>query len=200
MDDREPSDTELLAGLLQRRPEAFRQLVEQRKHQVLNICYRFVHNAEDAEDIAQETFVEVYRSISSFRKSSNLQTWIYRIAVTRSLNFIRNQKRLKRGGAVQEISCDAEGAAELPGPATGDPHQALERKERRQVLAHALDSLPQNQRLAFILSKYEEMSHQEIADILGTTVPAVEALVHRAKANLQKKLFTHYREASQKST
>ncbi|NMC42540.1 MAG: RNA polymerase sigma factor [candidate division Zixibacteria bacterium] len=199
MDDRKLSDTELLAGLLQRRPEAFRQLVERRKHQVLNICYRFVHNAEDAEDIAQETFVEVYRSIASFRKSSSLQTWIYRIAVTRSLNFIRNQKRLKRGGAVQEISRDAEGAAELPGPAIDDPHQALEQKERRQVLAQALDRLPQNQRIAFILSKYEEISHQDIAGILGTTVASVEALVHRAKTNLQKRLSTYYRGASQKS-
>jgi RNA polymerase sigma-70 factor (ECF subfamily) len=199
MNDKELSDNELLSGLLQRRPEAFRRLVELRKHQVLNICYRFVHNAEDAEDIAQETFVEVYRTIASFRQSSSLQTWIYRIAVTRSLNFIRNQKRLKRGGALRVLSRDPEDAADVPSPATDDPHHALEQKERRRVLAQALESLPRNQRVAFVLSKCEEMSYQEIAAVLGTTVPSVEALVHRAKTNLQKKLYAYYLAASQKS-
>lgn len=193
------SENELLDGLLRKSPEAFRRLVELRKHQVLNICYRFVHNVEDAEDIAQETFVEVYRSIASFRKSSSLQTWIYRIAVTRSLNFIRDQKRLKRGGGVPDVSRDAENAADVPGPSTDDPHQTLEQKERRQALTQALESLPRNQRIAFVLSKCEDMSYREIASILETTVPSVEALVHRAKTNLQKKLYTYYLTASQKS-
>jgi len=186
------SDDELLAGLRQGHPDAFRQLVETQKHDILNICYRFVQNVEDAEDIAQETFVEVHRSISSFRGASSLRTWIYRIAVSRSLSFIRDRNRLKRRGDVKESHDASNDVADVPAPASENPHELLERKERQRVLTEALDSLPRHQRIAFVLSKCNDMGYREIAAVLGTTVPSVESLVHRAKLNLQKKLHTYY--------
>ncbi|MDD4052196.1 MAG: RNA polymerase sigma factor [candidate division Zixibacteria bacterium] len=192
------SDNELLAGLRQRRPDAFRQLVEIQKHNIVNICNRFVHNPEDAEDIAQETFVEVYRSISSFRRTSSLQTWIYRIAVSRSLNFIRNQNRLKRRGAKESPEISDE-VMQIPASASDGPLEVLEQKERQQILDQALDSLPPDQRVAFVLSKCNDMSYQEIAAVLETTVPSIESLVHRAKTNLQKKLHAYYRTRIQNS-
>lgn len=188
----------MLTKLAERRSDAFQYLIETEKDKILNICYRFVNNSEDAEDLAQETFVEVYRSISEFREASSLSTWIYRIAISKSLNFIRNQNRLKRRGTMTKpIESDDE-VIQIPAPDSTDPHEMLEQKERQSILRQALDSLPENQRIAFILSKYDEVSYQEIAAILKTSVPAIESLVHRAKSNLQKKLYNYYKNHLQK--
>jgi RNA polymerase sigma-70 factor, ECF subfamily len=192
------SDGELLSQLLNGQPEAFRYLINAEKDKILNICFRFVNDREDAEDLAQETFIEVYRSISEFREASSLSTWIYRIAISKSLNFIRNKNRLKRGGMVTTLSHLGEEGIQVAAPKLASPDEILEQKERQFILQQALDSLPANQHAAFILSKYDEMNYQEIAAILKTSVPAIESLIHRAKTNLQKKLYSYYKNLIQK--
>lgn len=177
---------------------AFRQLVESQKNKVLNICYRFVHNKEDAEDMAQETFIEVHRSLAELRNQSDLSAWIYRIAVSKSLNFIRMQKRQKRGGKMgKPISLDDE-IEGVSAPAATNPDEALAQKERRRILQEALGTLPKNQQIAFVLSKYDGMSYEEIAAVLQASLPAVESLIHRAKINLQKELYGFYHKKSNK--
>jgi RNA polymerase sigma-70 factor (ECF subfamily) len=89
------SETEIIKRLQQGDEQAFRQLVENYQKQVVNTCYGLVHSTEDAEDIAQDVFIEVFRSIQNFRADAKLSTWIYRISVNRSLNFIRDNKRRK---------------------------------------------------------------------------------------------------------
>ncbi len=83
----------LVSGLKKKNPDAFRQLVEEYKHNVLNVCYRFVNNREVAEDLAQDVFVEVYQSINSFRQQSSLKTWIHHIHIINSLYHLRKTKR-----------------------------------------------------------------------------------------------------------
>ncbi len=160
---------------------------------VVNTCYRFVFNREDAEDLAQEVFIEVHRSLDRFREESKLSTWIYRIAVTKSLDHLRRMKRKKRFSSVRRlIGVEDDPIDAIPSPERENPADALADKERFMVLRNVLDSLPDNQKAAFLLSKQDGYNNQEIADILQTTVPAVESLVHRAKKSLQTKLQHYY--------
>ncbi|NTV25637.1 MAG: RNA polymerase sigma factor [Chlorobiaceae bacterium] len=170
----------------------FSELVAEHQEMVLNTCYRFVFNREDAEDLAQEVFIEVHRSLDRFREESKLSTWIYRIAVTKSLDHLRKLKRKKRFSSLKRIIGVDDPADSIPAPDRDNPADALADKERVSVLQEALNSLPDNQKTAFLLSKQDGYSNQEIADILQTTIPAVESLVHRAKKNLQTKLERHY--------
>ena len=172
---------------------SFRNLVEEHQKIVLNTCNKFVNNKEDAEDLTQEVFMEVYRSISGFRGDSKLSTWIYRIAVTKSLDFLRKKKRKKRFGIIKNVFSGESLQEELKSPEDSNPAKQVEKQDRLRILNEALDSLPENQRVAFTLSKYDELSYMEIAEILKTTIPAVESLIHRAKNNLKKRLSDYYK-------
>ena len=171
----------------------FSTIVAEHQDMVLNTCYRFVLNREDAEDIAQEVFLEAYRSLDSFRQESKLSTWIYRIAVTKSLDHLRKKKRKKRFSSLKRVIGMNDPVEEITPPSQETPADVLTGTERTETLQNALDSLPDNQKTAFLLSKYDGYSNQEIAELLHTTVSAVESLVHRAKKNLQKKLEKYYR-------
>ena len=171
---------------------AFRNFVESHQDKVLNTCYRFVRKQDDAEDLAQEVFIEVYRSIGRFREDAELSTWIYRIAVNKSLDFVRKMKRKKRFTFVLSLAGFEDENRELQLPVSINPHTELELKERVRILNRAIDSLPENQKVAITLSKYEGFSNKEIAEIMDTSVSAVHSLVHRAKYNLHKKLYQFY--------
>jgi RNA polymerase sigma-70 factor, ECF subfamily len=186
-------DKELINLLKNGHEESFRLIVDKSQKFVLNSCYRFVNNAETAEDLTQEVFLEVFRSIKHFRGDSKLSTWIYRIAVTKSLDYLKRQKRQKRFAAIRSIFREEEQEEQIASPSDTNPDRELEQKERAEILAWAMDSLPENQRIAFTLSKYNELSYNEIAEILETSVSSVESLIHRAKANLKKKLYNYYK-------
>jgi RNA polymerase sigma-70 factor (ECF subfamily) len=175
---------------------SFSELVAEHQDMVVNTCYRFVFNREDAEDLAQEVFIEVYRSLNKFREESKLSTWIYRIAVTKSLDHLRKLKRKKRFSSLKRVIGIDDPADSIPAADDDNPADVLDSKERLAVLQNALDALPDNQKTAFLLSKQDGYSNQEIADILQTTIPAVESLIHRAKKNLQSRLERHYRSSN----
>ena len=172
--------------------KSFRLMVDEHQKKVLNTCYRFVGNKEDAEDLTQEVFLEIYKSISSFRGESKISTWIYRISVTKSLDFIRRKKRKKRFAILKSTFSDDKVEEDIPDNQNLNPGGKIEEQDRIRILNEALESLPENQRAAFTLSKYDEMSYKEVADILNTTVSSVESLIHRAKQNLKKKLYNYY--------
>ncbi len=172
--------------------KSFRILVDEQQKKVLNTCNMFLNNKEDAEDLTQEVFIEVYKSISSFRGEAKISTWIYRIAVTKSLDFLRKKKRKKRYAILKRIFSDDSLSVEIPDNKNLNPGRKAEEKDRVRILNEALGSLPQNQRAAFTLSKYDELSYKEIAEVLNTTVSSVESLIHRAKNNLKKKLYHYY--------
>ena len=170
----------------------FKSIVEAHQEKVRNTCFRFVKNPEDADDVAQEVFIQVYESLGHFRKDSELSTWIYRIAVNKSLDFIRKKKRKKRFAQLTSLFGFNEEKEEVVLPATDNPQQDMEAKEDKQVLNSALDQLPENQKTAIMLSKYEGFSNKEIAEIMEVSLSAVEALMHRAKKNLHKLLYDYY--------
>jgi RNA polymerase sigma-70 factor, ECF subfamily len=172
--------------------EAFRRLVETSLDRVINICYRFVHNREEAEDLAQETFITVHQSIRRFRGDSNISTWIHQIAVRKSLDHLRKMNRQKRKGMFFRVLRLDNPEVEIAAPFSKDPHSDLENRVRRFHLQSALATLPQNQKTAFILSKCDGLSQKEVAKIMKTTVSSVTSLIHRAKVNLQVRLTKFY--------
>lgn len=173
--------------------EAFQQLVEQNQDRIINTCYGFVRNSEDADDITQDVFIEVYRSINKFNKDSKLSTWIYRIAVNKSLDFIKKQNRIKRWGGIIKQTTNEHEEQDNWYAHDETPEQELEQKERIRILNTAIDKLPTKQKSAFTLHKYEDLSYKEIAEIMETSVSSVESLMHRAKKNLQKSLEKYYK-------
>jgi len=188
------SEAEIIQKLQERDEQAFRQLIENHRQLVVNTCFGLVHNPEDAEDIAQDVFIEVFRSVHKFRADSKISTWLYRIAVNRSLNFIRDNKRRKLAQSFEEFFAggkdkqDSFSADKAPAP-----DAEFENSQRAAILHKAIDSLPENQRVAFTLNKYEDLSYKEIAEIMESSVSSVESLIHRAKKNLQKKLYICYK-------
>ena len=185
-------DSELIAQLKKGDGEAFRQLVDHYQKLVLNSCYKFVYNRETAEDLTQDVFIEVYRSINTFRADSKLSTWIYRISISKSLDYLKGQKRKKRFAILKSLFGEDEVEERISAPESVGPDKVLENEDRVKVLAWALNKLPESQRIAFTLSKYDEMSYQEISEILGVSISSVESLIHRAKLNLKKKLYSYY--------
>lgn len=187
-------DLELLPGLLGGSDAAYEALVEAFQEKVLNTCLGFLPNMQDAEDATQDVFMEVFRSIHKFNGESRLSTWIYRIAVRKCLETLRSRKRHKRMAFFQSlIGLDDARVAAVP-DALFHPGIRLEQRERARILYRAMDRLPDTQRAAFVLHKVEGLSHRDICDALGLSVPAVEALLHRAKKNLQKWLSDYYRQ------
>jgi RNA polymerase sigma factor (sigma-70 family) len=181
------NEFELIQGLRNADERAFRFLVDTYQDRVYNTAIGIVQNAEDAEDVAQEVFIQVYRSIHSFKGESKLSTWLYRIATTRSLDVLRSRKSKKRFGFIQRLFGDGtEPLYEIPD--FNHPGVSLDRKENAGKLFKAISQLPENQKIAFTLHKLEDLSYQEVSEVMQTTVAAVESLMHRAKLNLRKTL------------
>ncbi|HMR90779.1 MAG TPA: RNA polymerase sigma factor [Chitinophagaceae bacterium] len=170
---------------------AFKTIVETWQDMVYNTALGIVQNAEDAEDIAQEVFVQVYQSISSFKGDSKFSTWLYRIAVTKSLDHERRKKRKKRFAFVKSLFGEDNEAIVSP-PDFIHPGVQLDKKEDAKALFLAIKKLPENQRIAFTLHKVEGLSYQEVSDVMRTTVSSVESLMHRARTNLRKELEKYF--------
>lgn len=179
------TETELIQGLRNGDETAFKFLVDNYQDRVFNTAIGIVQNAEDAEDVAQEVFIQVFRSIHSFKAESKLSTWIYRITTTRALDLLRSRKSKKRFGFLQRLFDDGnEPIFELPD--FNHPGVELDKKENASKLFKAVNQLPENQKTAFVLHKMEDLSYQEISNIMQTSIPAIESLMHRAKQNLRK--------------
>jgi RNA polymerase sigma-70 factor, ECF subfamily len=186
-------DSELVHRLKNREDAAFRFLIDHYQALILNCCYKFIKNKEIAEEATQDVFIEVYRSIDSFRGESKFSTWLFRIAITKSLDYIKSMKRKKRLAFFKTVFPGSAIEEQYQSVDSLNPLQQLENEDRLKVLYWAIDALPANQKVAFTLSKVEELSNTEIAEILQTSVSSVESLLFRAKANLRKKLFTYYK-------
>jgi RNA polymerase sigma-70 factor, ECF subfamily len=180
------TDAELLINIKAGDKIAFNELVMQYRHKVLNTCYRFLLNKEDAEDVSQEVFIEVFQSIDSFRGEAKLSTWIYRIAVTKCLDEIKKRKRKKRISSIGKILHLDNVVGWLAGGQRAD--KKIQEEEKMKEVYEALNKLPDNLRVAFTLSKIDGYSNNEIAEIMRLTVVAVESLNHRAKKKIRSEL------------
>lgn len=179
-------ELEFIPQLKGREPAAFVALIAQYRSKVINTCFRFLLNKEDAEDISQEVFVEIFHGLPTFRGDSKLSTWIYRIAVGQCLDEIKKRNRKKRIRYVGKMLGLDEVAHWLSGGEKADAK--METNEKMDEILVALNALPDNQRVAFTLSKIEGYSNPEIADIMDTTTVAVESLIYRAKTKVSQEL------------
>lgn len=169
--------------------QAFKNLFESHHPEVLNLCFKLIGNKVEAEDVCQEVFVKIYRSIHSFKYKSRLSTWIYRIAVNQCLNHQRKKKRVR---FFQLDDKEEENRGELQealiNPMHDQPDISLEKKEREKIILDLVNSLPENQRVVMILQRYEGMTCEEIAQVLNASVSSVQSRIYRAKENLAKKI------------
>lgn len=172
---------------------SFKEIVDTHKTRVFNTAISFVQNKEDAEDLTQEVFIEVYHSLYKFKQQSTVSTWIYRITVNKCLDFLRKKNRQKRFGFMSSLFHKESGEISLDKGHFDHPGILMEKKESARILFAAIDLLSENQRTAFILFHIEEMSQKEIATIMGTTPKAVESLIQRAKGVLKEKLGNFYK-------
>lgn len=185
-------DTDIIRKLIEGDRISFEKLVKQFKNKVFNTSLSILQNVGDAEDITQEVFVEVFQSLKNFKGESKLSTWIYRIAVSKSLEFLRWKNRKKRFGFMQSLLYNNLTESILEIPNFFHPGIQLENKERAAILFAAINKLPKNQKTAFILHKIEGLSYAEVADVMQATVSSVESLLFRAKQSLQKLLGDYY--------
>lgn len=185
------SESNLVEDVKRKDHAAFKKLVDQYQEMVLNTCYGFVHDIDDAKDLTQEVFIKIYDSIHKFRGDAKLSTWIYRISVNKSLNFIRAAKKVK----ITDLDA-LSNSRDLKLRVHHESEQEdidVEHEQRSKILFKAIDSLNANQRIAFSLNKLDDISYNEIGEIMNISLPAVESLIHRAKLNLQKKLIKYYK-------
>jgi RNA polymerase sigma-70 factor (ECF subfamily) len=159
--------------------EAFRCLVEAHQARVIGTISKMLGSDAEAEDLAQQVFIRVWKSAPRYRPTAKFTTWLFRI--TRNLVF--NELRRKRHFVDQ--------ADEMPEPAERrdqEPDKILMEGELQSAIQNAIDRLPESQRLAIILRRYEGMAYEEIAAVMGTTVPAVKSILFRARAELRERL------------
>lgn len=181
------TDQELISGLRNREESAFKELVSQYQDKVFNTALGLLQHHAEAEDTAQEVFIQVYRSVHQFKGEARLSTWIYRITVTKSLEHLRRRNTKKRFGFLTSLL--GEDNKPLYDPEDfNHPGVLHERKEDANLLFKLIAELPENQRIAFVLNKVEELSYREIAEVLNSSEAAVDALLQRAKQNLRKKI------------
>jgi RNA polymerase sigma factor (sigma-70 family) len=177
--------------------KAYGKLIDDFQQKVFATCISFVPNKEDAEDIAQDVFVEVFNAIHKFKGNSKLSTWIYRITTNKCLEFIRKKNTKKRFAFLQSITGN-----DIPLDKSSyfteinHPGIILENKEKSEILFRAINKLPESQRVMFTLSKIDGLSYKEISEITGNSLSSVESVLFRSKKNLQDILKNYYENES----
>ncbi|MGC1473921.1 MAG: RNA polymerase sigma factor [Psychroserpens sp.] len=173
--------------------EAYSKLLDDFQQKVFATCISFVPNVEDAEDIAQDVFVKIFKSIKRFKGDCKLSTWIYKITTNMCLEFIRKKNTKKRFAFLQSITGNA-----IPFDKTdyftemNHPGILLENKELNATLFKAINGLPESQCIVFTLHKIDGKSYQEVAEITNKSLSSVESMMFRAKKNLQNALENFY--------
>ncbi len=186
------ADADLLAQLQGGSEAAFRTLVERYQARVYRTLFSLLRNAEEAEDMAQEVFVEVHQTIARFRGEAALSTWLYRLATSRALKNLRRARTKKRFAYFTSLLGFDNGVLHEP-PDHAHPLALLEGQQQLQLLLAHIARLPGQQQVAFTLRHEQELSYDEIAAVLDTTVPAVESLLFRARQTLRQHIQSPFR-------
>ena len=183
-----PPSEELMARIAEGDDSAFEILVHRHQTSILNLIYRFIGDRTQAKDLAQEVFIRVWQAAKAYKPEAKFTTWLYRITANLCLNELKSARR-KKWFSFNWSDEDSEHTFEetLADSAPSSEDLLLE-KERSRQISDALQRLPENQRMALILKRYDDLSYQEIAKIIGCSVSAVESLLVRAKRTLQEKL------------
>jgi RNA polymerase sigma-70 factor (ECF subfamily) len=173
---------------------SFEKLVKKYKESIINIIYQFIGERNEAEDLAVEVFLRVYKAAKSYEPKAKFTTWLYKITTNICLNEIRKKAKFQTISLSEPIPTGGgkeEELIERIADAAPSPQKILEKKERNALIRKAIDSLPGKQRMATILQIYEGLSYKEISRILGCSVKSVERRLYWARTNLKEKLGTY---------
>ncbi len=168
---------------------AFKELVKKHQGTVTGIIYRYTGNHNEVEDLAQDIFLKIYKAASSYVPRAQFKTWLYKVVANHCLNFFRSQKRKAIITSLdQPLSEDYNPHIQRTDEQKKQPEIILQQQELQIALKRALSELPERQRMAIILHRFEGLSYKEVATILGSSLSAVESLIFRAMNNLKEKL------------
>jgi len=185
----ERSDVDLMLSFQGGDEEAFSVLVNRHRNSIVSLTYRYLGNRSDAEDLAQEVFLRVYRARKRYRPEAKFTTWLYRVAVNASLNEVRNRKNRPVFGAAPLPGGDEERFT--PSVADGrseSPQAAAERSELQAQVRAAVDDLPERQRMALLLNKFHGFSYEDLAATMEMSIPAIKSLLVRARENVRRRI------------
>jgi RNA polymerase sigma-70 factor (ECF subfamily) len=182
------SSEDLMALIAEGDGYAFEVLVGRHQTSILNLIYRYVGDRTKARDLAQEVFIRVWRAANRYEPKAKFTTWIYSITANLCLNELKSIK----GRKMIQLQAEEDRQSfhyETHSDVSQSPEDLLLAEERSRRISEALQGLPENQRMALILKRYDNLPYDEIARVMGCSVSAVESLLVRAKRNLQEKLM-----------
>ncbi len=177
-------DTKLMVAFAAGDDSAFEKIVERFRRQVYSTIYRYIADANQADDCSQDVFLRLYRMRRSYRPNARLSTLVYRIATNLCLNFIRDYKRKRMASLDEPVGDERPLAAMLENGGAKGPSEVLEAGERAEIVRKALEMIPPRQRMALLLHRFEGLSYADIADVMETNVAAVKSLLSRARSSL----------------
>jgi RNA polymerase sigma-70 factor (ECF subfamily) len=182
----------LLSRLRERDERAFRELVEEHRDRVFNLTYRMLGNRAEAEDVAQEVFIAVFKTVDTFREESKLSTWIYRVAVNHCKNRIKYLARRHSRDQDELDESNEPGDGALSAPSTPRrPDRQLEGAQLDRLMQEAIASLDEDHLELVVLRDLEDLSIEEICEITGLAHGTVKSRLHRARLALRKKIQKH---------
>lgn len=177
------SDVALMLRVKDGDHEAFRTLIERYQRAVINVIHRAIGDAWEAEDLAQRVFVQVFRSAGRYQPTAKFTTWLF--TITR--NTILNERRRRARRSAESLEALSE-ETQFPDVRAIDPARAAGERELQQRIQAAIQQLPEAQRTAVILCRFEDLAYEEIAEVMRCSVPAVKSLLHRARQTLKEQL------------
>jgi len=177
------NESELIKAIANGNKQAFITLYKHFSPKVYNTALSYLKNIEEAEEITQDVFIKVNKSATTFKGTASLNTWIYRITVNTSLNYLKKKNRF----VLFKNTVNNSGTIDFEHPGV-----KLEQTENAAALYKAMDCLPNNQKTAFILSYIEHLPRKEVANIMENSLKAVESLLQRAKKNMRSELKKSY--------
>lgn len=185
-------DQEIIDKILVNDHAGFELLIKKYQDLVYGTCFRLLKNQADAEDLSQEVFMEIFRSIVHLKNVDDMSGWIYRISYSKCISFFRKKNPAKASSKTDPKEVE-EKLDNYPGHSNREtPHKALEEKEAASELFKKIDQLPDNQKRAILLHKFEGYSHKEICKEMDLSQASVESLIYRAKVSLRKSLFSYF--------
>jgi len=172
--------------------DAFTEIVHRFQGRVASLAYRYLGSAADAEDLAQEVFLRIHRARETYEPTAKFSTWVHRITVNASLNLIRKRRVRKHLNAEMPTrSGDAAGRPDFEDEGAMQPPHELEKAELAEVLGGIVDGLPERQRTAILLNKYQGLSYDDTASAMELSLPAVKSLLTRARVNIKEALLPY---------
>jgi len=186
-------DAALMLRVKQGDTDAFAKLVDKYKQPVMNLAFRMLRDATEAEDLAQNVFVQVYKSAHRYQVSSRFSTWLFTIARNLSLNEIRRRSRHPADSMDATHDDEEQLPQQFEDKRATSPPDSLLHGELEHKIEQALEELPENQRLAILLCRQEDLSYEDIAQVLDCSLSATKSLIHRGRETLKQKLKPYLR-------